>query len=222
MSGYGISMDTRSDDAKPYPQPGISGGWKLTDVFYGNTREDGTGKDALQYIFTNKNGATFKYIAFEVDKQRTLTYNENNGDRRIHFFSNEDKGYVKGAPISDQAAIDMALESYSSRQKHIMTKVMSNEEAVLAQVTSYEDFCKQVVAKIKNKLTGETPSMFLKLVFNGKYLGFPKWKDCVEVETDGGPSKLKIMEKDIVTRPTPDGEQEVSPVTNDAGNDLPF
>lgn len=146
---------------------------------------------------------------------------------KTHKRDNEKMGVKSGSTITDEQALTMAYSEFNRQIKHIMTKYMSEDEAVIGNVDSYKDFTIQVCKKLDGKINDK--KMRLKLVYqNNNFLDIPRFGNFIE-SMSVNPSGLSInMTYDKMTRSTPTSEEAVagSFVGADAPgavtNDLPF
>lgn len=218
MSKYGISDEVQADAGKPMFQPGITDNVVLSEAVFRNSKDDGSGTDVLTLIFRDERGGEFRYLVWDVNEAHTREMNQKYP--RTHSRSNSVKGYVAGQPVTDDQAIDMAYADFFRKVKHIMTKFMSEEEAIIPPQNSYADFSKAVVAKLTPKCNDV--KVRLKVVFNNNdYLTIPRYGNFIE-SMDVEATNLHIGPKDRITRTEPDAEEVSASAGSTSDSDLPI
>ena len=221
---YGTS-EVKGDAGKPGFMAGITENVELIKAAYENSKLDGSGKNVLSFTFKAPNGAEFRKIFWEIDPSRVISFNQQYP--KTHKRDNEKMGAKKGEAISDEQAVTMAYSEFNRQIKHIMTKYMSEDEAVIGNVDSYKDFAMQVCKKLTGKI--ENKKMRLKLVYqSNNFLDIPKFGNFIE-SMSVDPTGLTInITYDKINRSTPTSEAAVADsfVGADApgavSNDLPF
>ena len=140
----------------------------------------------------------------------------------------------EGSMISNvEFAIDTAIEgwekkmqSQAKRVKHIMTKFL-DEDQINITANNFEEFCKQVIAKLGNSYIGK--KLRTKTIYSyNRYISFPKYVPFLE-DMNVEKSRLTItdfdkMEKDEADNPS--ALKSTAPnngtATEPAESDLPF
>lgn len=215
---YGTS-EVKGDAGKPQFMAGITENSEIIKVAYENSKQDGTGKDVLAFTFKAPNGAEFRKIFWEVDPARVIDFNQKYP--KNHSRNNDKLGIVAGQPITDEQAVNLAFSEFNRQIKHIMTKYMSEEDAVIANVNSYKDFAMQVCKKLAGKFNGK--KMRIKLIYqkNG-FLDIPRFGNFLEPM--GDTSSLTITQYDKIKRDAPSSDSEVEDalLADSVTNDLPF
>lgn len=218
---YGTS-EVKGDVGRPGYLAGITENVELTKVAYENSKQDGTGKNVLTFTFTAPNNSQFRKIFWDIDPAQTAKLNQ--AKPRVHSRNNEKLGYEKGKVITDEQAIQIAYSDFNRNIKHILTKYMSEEDAIIKNVNSYEEFSKQVIKKLTGKYEGK--KMRLKTVFNKNgYVDFPRFGNYIEPMSVETSSITWDDRYDVKTRNTPSSEEEIEESfseTAEATNDLPF
>ncbi len=219
---YGTA-EVKADSGRPMFMAGISDNTELSNIAFENSKTDGSGKDVLTFTFSSSNGGTFRKIFWEVDPSKVIEMNQKYP--RNHTRDNQTIKAKKGEPISDDQAVQMAFDEFNRQIKHIMTKYMSDDEAIISNVNSYRDFAMAVISKMKGKYEGK--KMRMKTVYTkNDYLDIPRFGNFIE-SMDVPKEKSSIVlniSYDKITRSTPSSEESVSAAVSmpDTTNDLPF
>lgn len=189
---YGFDNETSVSEGTAVLQPGINENVFLSSVKFESMSE---GRDpVLQIEFKTKEGATLREVAWPVDPEKVR-----HEDGKTHKRDIPALGFVKGAPVTRQDTIKREFDNFNVRLKHIATKFVSDEEAII-NAKSYEDFASQYVALL-NKPEYQAIPLRLKVVLNTKdYSTLPKYPPFVELMEDA--TKLRIGQYDKVVPTT--------------------
>jgi hypothetical protein len=108
----------------------------------------------------------------------------------------------KGDSITPDDAVKLAYRDLNIRVKHILTKFMSDADAVI-KAKDWKDYCDQISAKVKANTKDK--KVRLKIVYNkAGFLSFPKFVPFIE-SMDVKETKLTINPKyDKLSKETPD------------------
>ncbi len=220
---YGTS-EVKADAGRPNYLAGITENVELSKVAYENSKQDGSGKDVLTFTFTATNGSQFRKIFWDIDPVRVAKLNQDYPS--THSRDNKEKGYVKGQTKTDAQAIEIAYDDFNRNIKHILTKYMSEEDAMIKNVNSYKEFAQQIVKKLAGKYEGK--KMRLKTIYNKNgYLDTPRFGNYIESMSVESSNISWNDLYDNKTRNTPTSEETVAEAAFsgdgvEVTNDLPF
>lgn len=202
---YGIDTAVESEGftGKYFPA-GMVEGVLLKSVKYdlASTKEGASpdGAKGLIFTFTSEDGAlTHRHIEWELVEKRELEnaeklYNElvKKGEtpttQKVDFINN---------------LVDKSYASQQKRIKHILTKFMPEEKAVIPPSNSFEQFSKNVERLLTPNIS-KTPMRAIFVYDSNGYVKFPTFVPFLEVIVADTPATLKINEKyHRVTPPAP-------------------
>lgn len=196
---YGIDEKTQESNVASIINAGIQDNIKLEGVTFEPLTE---GNDpVIKVNFVDEYGSTLQEVLWEVDEQRVREYNQ--GDDKTHSRSNKEKGYVKGEPITDDEAVEMAYDLFNQRAKHIATKFIPEDTIVeaLKGAGSYAEFG-EAYAGLFTDSRIQNVRVRLKVVLNNKdYSTLPKYPPFIEsMDVPKEKSKLEIGNYDRITK----------------------
>lgn len=118
-------------------------------------------------------------------------------------------------PVDDtDASAQSKIDNMAKRIKHILTKFMSEEDVVVGNVGSFEEYAKAIIALAGSKFNGKT--FAIKLVYNDKNkLGFTKYTGFIAKEEEA--YKLRIGKDEKVSLPS--ASEASNPETTTATTD---
>ena len=196
MRGYGIDENVKSEGTESSTlNVGINENIVLKSVSYGlaSRREDAdpNGAKALIFEFETADGEnSLRHLEWEVNEQREIQNAEKLYDAIITG-SNPPKE-TKAEFVNTK--VDRAYSSQAARIKHIMNRFMTEEEAVVPMVNSFEQFGKMVAKMLSSKIDDRKLRMIC--VYNyGGYVSLPTFVPFVENMVDGVSTSLKINPK---------------------------
>ena len=205
--GYGIAKDIESEGfvGKYFPA-GLNEGIILKSGGYGLTSTkpdaDPNGIKALIFNFASEDGElTHRHIEWELVEKKELDNAEKLYDTLVS------RGETPDAPKVDfiNATVDKSYLSQQKRVKHILTKFMPEEKAVVPASNSFEQFSKNV-EKLLTPAIKDQKLRAIMVYDNSGYVKFPTFVPFLEVMEDGKASLLKVNEKyHKLTPPTPKG-----------------
>jgi hypothetical protein len=196
MSKYGFDKDTKSEGGG-FKLAGRTDGWKLSEVKFSviGKKEDG----AKGLIFTFSKGSinfdiNFFPIKDDVVKNYKRTLNKGKKDEREE---------------TEQEAIDRAYTEQNGTIKHIVTKFVSEEQAVITGVSSFEEYANAIITLLTPLIPTATTKR-LKLSYNNKgFLGIPKYGRFIE--DDSVPFEKTSLDWD------PKYDSDVKPTADEEG-----
>lgn len=214
MSRYSVDQNTKEATSTQAPA-GITGGWKLVSISYGNAKDDGTSLyNGLKIIWKNKTGQQLKHMVFDVN-EKMVADNAEKYPKKARIDIKDTKGNVivkKEETITPEAAIEQAYTEQARFFKHLMTKYLPEEEAIV-NASSFEDLCNQTVAKI-NAVLDKQETVRLVITLNKK--NFPQLRSYMpNIERESvNPSLLKLGMNDKVVATQPDEKPQEMPAEN--------
>jgi hypothetical protein len=195
MRGYGIDENVKSEGTSVSTlNVGINENILLKNVSYGlaSRKEDAdpNGPKALCFEFTTKDGeSSLLHFEWEVNEQREIESAERLYDTLVSKGGSNVPKETKAEFVNSRT--DRAFSSQATRIKHIMTKFMSEEEAVVPMVNSFAQFGQMVEKMLKPRL--DDRKLRLICVYNYKgYVTLPTFTPFVENMVDGVSTSLKI------------------------------
>ncbi len=216
---YGFDETTKSEGSSGGGLTGIIEGFELPSAGGANAKKDGTSAITVLAFNFEKGNFKFKHTEMPVNpefvKKNAVDY-----PATAHL-DIKDPAYgldlKKGDSISPDDAVKLAYRDLNIRVKHILTKFMSDAEAVI-KAKDWTDYCSQVEAKIKAYTSGK--KVRLKIVYNkAGYLSFPKFVpfiESMEAIPDIKNTKLTINPKyDKLSKDAPDTEATAKKTTTD-------
>jgi hypothetical protein len=208
---YGISTETQSESSLNVIGAGLQENCKLDKVAYEPSSEKNADSQKVLAFYFSQGSASFRHCEFPIDEARER---DNIGKLYDMLLS---KGQAPATNMTKVEFVNARLaDSYSSqasRVKHIMTKFLSEQDAIIPPVPSFEMFANQVISRLKGKTEGVV--LRLKIVLNNKdYSTFPKYPNFVEVQTDA-PTSLKFTKYDRTIPKTPDNASASAGSYND-------
>lgn len=190
---YGFDTNTQETASNVPIGAGITENVFLNEVKFTAMSE---GKDpVLQVGFKTKTGEILNESFWAVDEARVRGYTND----KPHKKDNPSLGFVKGAPITEDDAVKIAYDTFNTNLKHIATKFVSDEEAVI-NASSYNDLATKYVALL-NKEEYKAIPLRLKVVLNNKdYSTLPRFAPFIErMDTvSAAQSRLRITQYDKI------------------------
>lgn len=167
---YGFNQDTPEQlGSSPLPFGRVEN-IKLTGVAYEPAKE-GSENMCLAFYFEDNKGRSLRHTEWPIDVEETKSRAAKRGD-------------------DPDTAVQKRARAQGVRVKHIVTKIIPAERAVIQGVNSFEQYAKAVEQLIKPHLPA---GLFrLKVIPNNKnYASLPPYTPFIEKQTDE-PSELKI------------------------------
>lgn len=181
---YGFDQDTPEKAGLNLLEVGIQEDVMLKKVAFDTIGEYPT----LAFFFESASGAQFTHREFSIDPNRE----RQNAGSLYDRLAAENKVTEPRAEFIE-SRVKAAFAKQGSRIKHIATKFMEEQDAVVKDAPNFEVFCKKVEALFKDKL--DDRRLRLLLVYNYKdYVSFPDVPVFIEVQTSE-PTSLKITSK---------------------------
>lgn len=195
---------------------GIRENIKLTSAVFEPLNENSD--PVIQLTFEDEFGGQHRELLWEVDEERVKGWNT--GDK-THSRDDQQYGFVKGTPITDEDAVLIAHLDFARRAKHIATKFASEKQIDNAtrEVNSYAEFGEAYVGLFSDEVR-ESVRVRLKVTLNSKdYTQLPKYPPFIEsMEVPKEASRLEITQYDRVekaTVETADDPTDFNPATFD-------
>lgn len=190
---YGFDNETQVSEGSAIIPAGINDNVYLKEVKFEALSED---KDPLlQISFATKNGATLNSIIWPIDPAMVSTPEGKSHTRDIPAL-----GFVKGTPVTHEDAVKREYDNFNTKLKHIATKFVSEEDAII-NASSYADFAAKYVALLNKEEYKEVP-LRLKVTLNNKdYSQLPKYAPFIELMSVE-PTGLKLTQYDKVVPTT--------------------
>jgi hypothetical protein len=200
---YGFNEDTTVGTGSSILPAGINEDVTLDYVKLEVMKE---GNPAVLQIGFKGDGGTFNAIMWPVDPDRTPFTPGRTHKRDIPAL-----GISKNSPVTREDAVKLAYDNFNTKLKHIATKFVSEEEAII-NARSYEEFATKYVALL-NKPQFKSIPLRLKLTLNNKdYVQIPLFPPFIELmDTPIEKSQLKITQYDKVV---PTAVEAAPPVSN--------
>ncbi len=207
MRGYEISEEVKSEgvDYKNF-LPGINENIVLIGVSYGlaspKADADPDGPKALIFEFQSEDGETkYRHTEWEIVESRELQNAEKLYDALVA--KNETPSESKAEFVNK--TVDKSYMSQQKRIKHIMTKFMAEDEAIIPASNSFAQFA-TLVAQVVNPHLDSTKKLRAIFVYDNKgYLKFPSFVPFLETQ-GSEPTGLKINPRyHKITPPAPTG-----------------
>lgn len=219
MRGYGIDENVKSEGTSVSTlKAGINGDIVLKNVNYGlaSRREDAdpSGPKALCFEFATADGeSSLLHFEWEVNEQREIESAEKLYDVLVSKGGSNVPKETKAEFVNSRT--DRAFSSQASRIKHIMTKFMSEDEAVVPMVNSFAQFGQMVVKMLTPRI--DDRKLWLICVYNYKgYITLPSFTPFVEAMVDGVGTTLKINARyHKITPPTQDNPATAASAVSD-------
>lgn len=187
---YGFDQETPEQlGTTPIPG-GINENVKLVDIAYEPAKE-GSENMCLSFYFQDKEGRQLRHAEFPVDPEET-----------------KKRAIQQGNDPVD--AVRKRVRAQGVRLKHIATKIVSEERAVIKNVQTFQQYAQAVIQLLKPELPAGP--FRIKVIMNHKdYSSLPPYPPFIERQTDEA-TKLKI-----------DKRERTQPATaaNPAGLDMP-
>ncbi len=179
---------------------GIRENIKLASVAFEPLNENGD--PVIQLTFEDEFGGQHRELLWEVDEERVKGWNDGS---KTHSRDDQQFGFVKGTPITDDDAVLLAHVDFARRAKHIATKFASEKQIDNATrgVSSYKEFGEAYVGLFSDELM-ETTRLRLKVTLNNKdYTQLPKFPPFIEsMDIPKEASRLEITQYDRVEKAT--------------------
>jgi len=118
----------------------------------------------------------------------------------FHFKGNKGETFrhVEWPIESSDANADTKLTNMGKRIKHILTKFVPEENVVIANVETFEQYANAIISILGASNVGK--KIAIKLLYDDKgNLGFPKYVGFIANDA----SSLKISNTEKITKPTP-------------------
>jgi len=204
---FEITKDTQ-DPSNNQPIPyGINENVKLESVEFSPLKDGGD--NVLTYTFADAQGRQVRKVMWNVDPERVrenaVKYPKQHGR------DNKNQGYVKGADIKPDEAVQIAYADFLAYNKHILNRYF--EEDVVIEKTSaktYEEFSKKVV-DLFDSLEQVPLVRLIVIPNNAGYASLPNNHYTAFIERmDVNPSGLKLnnyMQQQIETHSKPDSPE---------------
>ena len=151
----------------------------------------------------------------------SVTMNMDNGGRLDFEFKQENGATVKHAEFPanpDFGDVAKQATDVSRRVKHIATKCMPENEFVITDVSTFEEFGNKVIALFGQKFVGMKFRMLF--IYKGKYVSLPKFPNFIEsMATPAEKTSIYISDwnqKKLVKPP------QAATVLSGVGDDMPF
>ena len=157
----------------------------------------------------------------------SVTMNTDKGGRLDFEFKQPNGATVKHAEFPanpDFGDVEKQATDVSRRVKHIATKCMTEDEFVIDNVTSFEDYGHKVTNLFGQKFMGRKFRMLF--IYKGKYVSLPKFPNFIEtMEVPADKTNIYISDwnKKKLVKPEPDATT-VTPETvmANGGAEMPF
>lgn len=173
-------------------RPGIHDNISLAAVEFAPMKEGGDA--VLLFHFEDEHGNTLRHPHWAVDEARVINSNQTNP--REHKRDNKVHGYVKGATVTNEEAVDIAYENFNKWAKHVATKFMTEEEYDFGAAASYADWASKYVALFTPERLKAGNPLRAKVIldYQEKYSTMPKYPPFLESMADvpREQSKLRI------------------------------
>ena len=202
---YGFNQETPEQMGNAPIPAGINENVKLVDLAYEPAKEGSTNM-CLSFYFEDSTGAQLRHTEWPIDVEETKRRAVQRGD-------------------DPTSAVQKRAQAQGVRIKHIATKVIPAERAVVSGANSFEQYARAVVQLLKPALPAGP--FRLKVILNNKdYSSLPPYTPFIERQTED-PTKLKI-DKSERTQPQGQGAGNLAmPDDMNAGpgvdeNDPPF
>lgn len=196
-----INQETKETSGGFTEIAGISENWVLESYGYKPLAKNGVGNPVLAFHF--KNGPlTTKLVEWDIDEAREIANNQ--------------KAVAEGkSKISDEEAVNRAINASNGRITQILRCFVSKDEAVI-DAESYADLANKVVSLL-DKSKNKEEKLRMKTIYNKDgYLEFSTRNGrFINLAKDPiGDMELKQWEKDQIKNnkksSTPDSEAEVA------------
>lgn len=156
----------------------------------------------IQLTFEDEFGGQHREPLWEVDEERVKGWNDGS---KTHSRDDQQYGFVKGTPITDEDAVLKAHIGFARNAKHIASKFASDKQISNAteNVSSYAEFGEAYVGLFSDEVR-ELTRVRLKLTLNSKdYTQLPKFPPFIEsMEIPKEASRLEITQYDRVEKAT--------------------
>lgn len=208
---YGFDGDTKETSGSSLLDVGINENVMLKDVVF----EEVKGYKTLSFYFEDKSGAAFTHREFAIDPARE----RQNAESLYNTLASS--GRVK-EPKQEfiEKRVRATYMKQGSRIKHIATKFMDENDAVVRDADTFEAFGRKVQALFKGKL--DNRPLRLLLVYNYKdYVSLPEIPPFIEVQTTE-PTELKITSRHRIEKKQPEGVPTMSSAGSDADDSDAF
>ena len=185
--GYGFDQDT-PDQLGTAPIPvGIHSNVKLIDVAYEPAKE-GSDNYCLSFYFEDSEGWQLRHWEWPIDPEEVKKRANQDGK-------------------DPNKAVQKKIQAQGVRIKHIVTKIIPKDRAVVPKVQSFKEYAQAVINLIKGALP-KGPLHLKVLLSNKKYSTLPNYTPFVEIQEEGKPTSLKI---------TPDEQKEMNKTSGNSG-----
>lgn len=182
-------------------------------------------------VESNSTGGLMPVVGIQVDCELVnISLDMGSGGRLDFEFKQSNGATVKHAEFPanpDFGDVAKQATDVSRRVKHIATKCMKEEEFVVDNVSSFEEYANKVIALFGKKY--ENRKFRMLFIYKGKYVSLPKFPNFIEsMKVAEADSKIYISDwnQGKMVKPTPDAAvapantaPAVAPGTND---DMPF
>lgn len=175
MPAYGFDQETPETTSAPVLPDGIHSNVKLTAVAYQPAKE-GSDNYCLAFTFKDDKGRELRHTEWPIDP-----------------------AMVEKQAISDgkdpNKEISKRMQSQGIRIKHIVTKVVPKERAVVPKVTSFQQYANAIVNLLKPALPSG-PLHAKVLINNRGYSEFPGYTPFLEKQVEGEDTVLEISPRE--------------------------
>ena len=194
---YGFDQETpESQGVNPMPA-GINEDVKLMDIAYEPSKEGSTDM-CLSFYFENKDGQQLRHVEWPIDPEET---------RKRAMAAGEDP----------QTAVQNRYKAQGIRIKHIVTKVIPAEKAVVKAET-FQQYATGVSQLVKAALPAGP--FRLKVLLNKKdYSTLPPYTPFIEKQEEGVSTGLRIGPKEKIH---PASARSAGTASEMPDDDLPF
>lgn len=195
---YGFDQETPEQlGASPIPA-GINEKVGLVKVVYEPAKE-GSNNMCLAFYFKNKKGQQLRHTEWPIDVEETQTRAMKQGN-------------------DPQQAVQKRVRAQGVRIKHIVTKIIPAERAVVKGVNTFEQYAHAVVKLLRPHLPAGP--FWLKVLLNDKndYSTLPPYTPFIEKQEEGKPTTLKIDKGEKIL---PAGQGGGTQPSLDMPSDLP-
>lgn len=182
------------------------------------------GRDpVLTVTFGDGAGGEMREVIWEVDEQQVRQMATENP--RTHSRDVKSKGFVKGAEITADEAVQIEMDTFKQKVKHIATKYVSEEELTEATrgVTSYAEFSRAYAALFTEEAIAAGNPVRLKVVPNKQgYATLPRYTPFIEsMSVPKEKSKLQMTEyeKNLIAQ-TDESASADDPLGEDFDTDI--
>lgn len=173
--GYGFDQETPESTGTAVIPPGVHSNVKLVDVSYG-TMSDESENYCLMFKFKDDQGRELTHSEWPIDMEVVRQQAVQDGKDPNKEFSRR-------------------IQAQGVRVKHIVTKVIPRDRAVVSKVPTFEAYAKAVVNLIK----GALPSgpLHAKVLLNNKgYSTFPGYTPFLQKMEEGKETVLSISDRE--------------------------